>query len=83
MKTHNDLPGWFDFHDIYKMAVDTCPKDGEHTFIEIGTCFGKSAVYMAEEIEKSRKKLIKIGNSDTFEEEKFIEQLHKFIILIV
>ena len=34
-------------------------------------------------IEKSRKKLIKIGNSDSFDEGKFIEQLHKFIILIV
>jgi predicted O-methyltransferase YrrM len=43
---HASLPGWFDFHDFYEWMHAAAPAGSE--FVEVGTCFGKSAVFMAE-----------------------------------
>jgi hypothetical protein len=51
-----DVPGLFNFDDIYQEAVRAAPLEGAH-FVEIGVLFGKSAVFMADEIERSGKKI--------------------------
>ena len=55
IKTWQDIPGFFDFQDIYDQAVDEA-KDGD-TLIEVGAFLGKSAAYMAEQIKLSGKDL--------------------------
>jgi len=44
---------WFDFSDIYRMAVKRFPSDSH--FVEIGTWKGKSSCFMAVEIINSGK----------------------------
>ncbi len=55
IKTWRDIPGFFDFMDIYDQAVAEA-NDGD-VLIEVGTFLGKSAAYMAEQIRKSGKRL--------------------------
>jgi len=58
------VPGWFNFDDVYQQAVDRAPPSGAH-FVEVGVLFGKSALFMAEAIQKSGKK-ITFDAVDTF-----------------
>jgi len=51
----SDIPGWFDFQDIYRDAVAEA-KDGD-VLVELGTYLGQSAAFMAECIKNSGKKL--------------------------
>lgn len=51
-----DVPGWFDFADVYDAAVNAAPPKGAH-FVEIGAALGRSTLYMAERIAASRKKI--------------------------
>lgn len=53
--TYNEVPGWFDFQDVYNLAVDNS-KDGDK-LVELGAFLGKSTCYMMEQIKKSNKKL--------------------------
>jgi hypothetical protein len=53
--TWEDVPGWFDFDDIYAEAVAEA-RDGAH-FVEVGTLFGKSTTAMAAMIRDSGKKI--------------------------
>jgi predicted O-methyltransferase YrrM len=46
--SYKDIPGWFDFEDLYKYVVERS-RDGSK-FIEVGCCFGKSAAFLAEQI---------------------------------
>lgn len=62
--TWEKVPGWFNFDDVYQEAVDRAPRDGAH-FVEVGVLFGKSALFMAEAIRKSGKK-IALDAVDTF-----------------
>lgn len=50
-----DVPGFFDFEDIYEDAVRSAV-DGD-VLVEVGALFGRSTIYMAEQIKKSRKHL--------------------------
>lgn len=51
--TYQDIPGWFDFPDIYTQAVEEAqPGD---TFVEVGTWLGRSAAFMAQTIKDSGK----------------------------
>lgn len=50
-----DIPGFFDFEDIYVEAVRTA-KDGD-TLVEVGSLFGRSAVFLAEQMRGSGKSL--------------------------
>ncbi|HVP24109.1 MAG TPA: class I SAM-dependent methyltransferase [Conexivisphaerales archaeon] len=52
--TWRDIPGWFDFEDVYTEAVERAPASGAR-FVEVGVMFGRSAVYMASEIHRSKK----------------------------
>jgi hypothetical protein len=62
VKTWQDVPGWFDYMDLYNQAVDE-GKDGD-TFVEVGSFLGKSASYLAGRIQASGKaiKLICVDN---------------------
>ncbi len=51
-----DIPGFFDFEDIYRKVVAEA-KDGDH-IVEIGVMFGKSTAFMAQEIITSKKHIV-------------------------
>lgn len=53
--TWDQIPGYFDFQDIYSEAVASAPEGG--VLVEVGTLWGRSAVYMAERIKESGKNL--------------------------
>jgi hypothetical protein len=54
MKVHWwDVPGFFDFQDVYDRAVELAP-DGA-TFVEVGCLFGRSTIYLAQRIKDSGK----------------------------
>ncbi len=53
IKTWRDIPGFFDFLDIYDQAVADS-KDGD-ILIEVGCYLGKSTAYMAERIKENEK----------------------------
>lgn len=49
------IPGWFDYADIYDLAVEKA-EDGHH-FVEIGSHQGRSTAYLALAIKASGKKI--------------------------
>lgn len=49
------MPGWCNFQHIYKERVDEASATEPSVFVEIGTCFGRSAIFMAECIRDSGK----------------------------
>ena len=51
------VPGWFDFDDVYREAVDRAPPSGAH-FVEVGVLYGRSTLFMADAIRASGKKII-------------------------
>lgn len=51
--TWQNIPGYFDFDDLYSEAIARAP-DGAR-FVEIGVMFGRSSLYMAEAIRASGK----------------------------
>lgn len=50
-----DVPGWFDFQEIYDQAVKES-KDGD-TFVEVGVFLGRSTLYLAEKVKESGKRI--------------------------
>lgn len=56
MKTWKDVPGWFDYQEIFDLAVYDAPQDRAR-FVEIGALFGRSTCYMASLIGASKKKI--------------------------
>lgn len=55
-----DIPGWFDFQDIYNEAVRDAPKGA--ILVEVGVAFGKSLAYLARQaIDQKRDDLVIIG----------------------
>ena len=54
--TWQQVPGWFDFDDVYQAAVDRAPPAGAH-FVEVGVLCGRSALFMAEAIHRSKKQI--------------------------
>jgi len=57
MLTWQDIPGYFDFNNIYAKTVADAPAEGAR-FVEIGILFGRSTLFMAEEIRKSGKTIV-------------------------
>ncbi|HET6255860.1 MAG TPA: class I SAM-dependent methyltransferase [Puia sp.] len=51
----SDIPGWFDYQQLYRDAVDRA-KDGD-VLVELGVYLGQSAAYMAGLIKDSGKKV--------------------------
>jgi hypothetical protein len=55
IRSWQDIPGWFDFQDVYDQAVSEAqPGD---TLIEVGCYLGKSTAYMGQKIKDSCKRL--------------------------
>ena len=55
MRSHEAIPGWFNFSRAYSDAVDLA-KPGAR-FVEVGCWAGRSAVFLAEQILTSRKNI--------------------------
>lgn len=53
--TYLDIPGWFTWEPLYKRMVDNA-KDGA-VLVEVGVFLGKSAIYMAQQIKESGKRI--------------------------
>lgn len=45
-----DVPGFFDFHDVYDLAIDRAVQQGRNRLVEVGSLFGRSAVYLAQQM---------------------------------
>jgi hypothetical protein len=65
MKSVDSIPGWFDFQDLYREQVEW--GESGDVFVEVGTCFGRSAGFMGDLIRASKKK-IRFITVDPFEE---------------
>lgn len=52
---YQSIPGWFDFQDIYDLAISRVNEYGR--FVEVGSYKGKSTGYMAVQIINSGKKI--------------------------
>jgi len=52
----DQVPGWFNFEDVYQEAVDRAPREGAH-FVEVGVLFGRSSLFMADAIRRSGKSI--------------------------
>lgn len=50
-----EIPGWFNFHDLYDRMVSEA--NNGSVFIEIGVFLGRSTAYMANQIKKSGKNI--------------------------
>lgn len=55
MTTYEDIPGWFDFDDIYREQV-AAAQDGAR-FVEVGSWLGRSTAFMGREILTSGKRI--------------------------
>jgi hypothetical protein len=55
MDSYEQIPGWFDFADIYDHIVARA-RDGA-VFVEVGAYLGRSSIYLASRIRQSGKKI--------------------------
>lgn len=53
--SYRDIPGYCNFHDLYKLVLETYPDDSH--FVEVGAWLGHSSAYMGELIKASEKKI--------------------------
>src|SRR5262245_66081344 len=56
---HEQIPGWFDFADVYTRAIHRVPDGG--TLVEVGCWMGKSLSYLLVEAANSGKRLRIVG----------------------
>jgi predicted O-methyltransferase YrrM len=77
--TVDSIPGWFDFQDLYQSRVTEAHSEEPSTFIEIGTCFGRSACFMGDTIKRSGKP-IKFHTIDPFDESKLDESVSNHLV---
>lgn len=63
--TWRDIPGHFDFHDIYEQAVAEASNGAR--FVEVGVLLGRSTAYMCDAIRRSGKRIC-FDAVDTWEE---------------
>lgn len=47
MKNWYEIPGWFDFQDIYSRVID---ESREGIFVEVGSWLGRSSAYFADQV---------------------------------
>jgi cephalosporin hydroxylase len=66
------IPGWFNFEDVYKLAVANS-QDGD-TLVEVGVFLGKSLCMLLDEVSQSGKKLSVVG-VDKFEIDDYFGQV--------
>jgi hypothetical protein len=73
----NEIPGWFDWHDLYSRMVSLAPDNA--IFVEVGVFMGKSFCYLLQE-SRRRGKNFQIHAVDTFtggerEQDEIVERL--------
>lgn len=73
---YQDVPGMFNFQNLYKRIVKEAPQQAH--FVEVGTFLGKSAAFMAVEIQNSGKDIL-FDVVDTFEGSPGDEEHAKFV----
>jgi hypothetical protein len=56
---YEQIPGWFDFQDLYKRMVQEARPNA--TFVEVGTFLGRSLSYLGVEIVNSKKPIALIS----------------------
>ena len=59
--TWANVPGYFNFQDIYDQVVAEAPLDRESHFAEIGVLFGRSLFYLVDAVKKSGKPIMVDG----------------------
>lgn len=75
---YQNVPGWFDFGNIYSTMVQLAP-DNAH-FVELGSWKGKSAAYMCVEIANSGKNIkfdcvdIWTGEGEAYQNDPSVKQ---------
>jgi hypothetical protein len=52
---YNEIQGWFDYEECFKLAVDSCPQNGK--IVELGCWKGKSSSFLITEAFNSGKKI--------------------------
>lgn len=52
---YDRIPGWFDFHDVYRTFVQDVPEGGH--IVEVGAWKGRSSAFLAVEIANSGKRI--------------------------
>lgn len=81
--TWKDIPGWFDFNEIYQEAVEKASHGA--TFVEIGAYLGKSTAFMAQLIKDSGKRINFVtidpfigekGQNNDYLFERYVENMH-------
>ncbi len=55
MDCYEQIPGWFDFADIYDHMLARASEDA--VFVEVGAYLGRSTLYLASRIQQSGKKI--------------------------
>lgn len=70
--TWRDVPGWFDFMDLYDEVAMTTPTGS--TIVEVGVCFGKSLLYLAQKIKETGKdiQIVAVDRWLPYPDHKFI-----------
>ena len=66
MKNWYDIPGWFDFQDIYSRVVDEFIDTPGGVFVEVGSWLGRSAAYFCE-LSKRNPFVLSLHCVDTWE----------------
>jgi GT2 family glycosyltransferase/predicted O-methyltransferase YrrM/predicted Zn-dependent protease len=72
-----DVPGWFDFADVYDAAVERAPRSGAR-FVEVGAWLGRSTIYLARRIAASGKD-VELTAVDTFRGSP-AEEAHRAVV---
>ena len=68
----SDIPGWYDWHDLYDEVAMTTPTGS--VVVEVGVAFGRSLLYLAEKIAETGKQiqLIAVDRWEPYQEASFI-----------
>ena len=72
MITWQDVPGWFDWMDLYdEVAITTPPYT---TVVEVGVAFGRSLLYLCQKIKETGKQIrvMAVDRWEPYEEAAFI-----------
>jgi len=63
---YHSIEGWFDFDDIYELALRRCSWRKPARFVEVGAYKGRSACYMAERLVETGLEGVSLAVVDTF-----------------
>lgn len=62
-----DLPGWFDFEDVYSEIAESVPDGGR--IVEVGVFMGRSAAFLAHRLLELGKTRVQLYLVDTWEDD--------------